>query len=81
MANQSPSEALGEVQPTGSVWQPHTLQVKDDEHDAFDTAIYSPLGEEDKLAGDTLFTTVDSLFDQQTAEDSGTADNGHPVSI
>ena len=43
--------------------------MKDNEHDTVDTAIYSPLGDEDKLAWDTLLTTVESLFDQQTAKD------------
>jgi hypothetical protein len=43
--------------------------VKGDEHEALDTAIYSPLGDEDKQGLDLLLTTVESLFGHKTAED------------
>ena len=69
MVIQSSSAALGENQPTDSARKPQALQVKGYEHKAPGTANYSPLGPADKLGLDILITTVETLFDHQTAKD------------
>ena len=69
MVIHSSSAALGENQPTENTRLPQALQVKGYEHKAPGTAYYSPLGPADELGLDILFTTVETLFDHQNAED------------